>query len=274
MEDTPGSYLKAVRERLHLGVRDVQEASVVIAGDQGNDNFYVAASRLAQIENEESIPSPFKIFSLCAIYGLNFHDLLCRYGVNANKVLSYRNRFLPGTTRPTATAVYGFQDKVLVPARLDPSFSWETTQLINQVVALWGEIPAAFLLNINPRRHAYGYMGLADKTMFPLIRPGSLIMIDPERRRVTNEAYKDEFDRPIYFIELRQGYRCAWCQVEGSRLTLISHPTSGVPVQVFNLTKDAEVVGQVVGVAMRLVPPNTPSSERAPGSPKLREAGK
>lgn len=261
---TPGQYLKAVRERLQIGMREVQDASMVIASEEGNDNFYVSPARLTQIENEESIPSFHKLFSLCSIYGLDLNDVLGRYGVNANRTRAYRTRFLPEITRTTAAEIYGFEDKVLVPVRIDPSFRWDTTQLVNRVVAMWGEIPAAFLLSSNPRRHTYGYVGLADRTMFPLLRPGSLLMIDPERRRVVQDGWKNEFERPLYFVELRNGYRCAWCQVEGSRLILIPHPISNVPIQSFNLTTEAEILGQVVGVATRLVPPSM--SSPGPGS--------
>ena len=264
VKSPPGQYLKAVRDRLQIGMREVQDASMVIAAEEGNPNFYVSPARLTQIENEESIPSVYKLFSLCSIYGLDLNDVLGRYGVNANRTRAYRTRFLPEITRTTSAEIYGFQDKVLVPVRIDPTFRWETTQLVNRVVAMWGEIPAAFLLNSSPHRHTYGYIGLADRTMFPLLRPGSLVMIDPERRRVAQDGWKSEFERPVYFVELRNGYRCAWCQVEGSRLVLIPHPVSNVPVQSFNLTTEAEVLGQVVGVAMRLVPPNM--SSQVPGS--------
>jgi transcriptional regulator with XRE-family HTH domain len=260
----PGQYLKAVRERLQMGMRDVQDASMVIAAEEGNGHFYVSPARLTQIENEESVPSFYKLFSLCSVYGLDLNDVLARYGANANRTRAYRTRFLPDATRITSAEVYGFEDKVLVPVRIDPTFRWETTQLVNRVVAMWGEIPAAFLLSSNPRRHTYGYVGLADRTMFPLLRPGSLLMIDPERKRVVQDGWRNEFERPVYFVELRTGYRCGWCQVEGSRLTLIPHPVSNAPVQSFNLTTEAEVLGQVVGVAMRLVPPSM--SSQGPGS--------
>ena len=269
---TPGEYLKAVRERLKLGMRDVQDASAVVAEEEANDNFYISAARLTQIENEESIPSVFKLFTLCAVYGLDLHDVLSKYGINANRARSYGTRFLPETTRPTSAAVYGFDEKILVPVRIDPSFRLETTQLVNRVVAMWGEIPAAFLLDFNPRKHTYGYVGMADRTMFPVLRPGSLVMIDPEKRRVAKDGWQGADDRPIYFIELRDGYRCSWCQVEGSRLMLIPHPDSKVPVQTFSLSSEAEVLGQVVGVAMRLVPPpSKPSPELVPKLPTPNE---
>lgn len=268
---SPGQYLKAVRERLQMGMREVQDASMVIASEEGNENFYVSPARLTQIENEESVPSFYKLFSLCSVYGLDLNDVLGRYGVNANRTRAYRTRFLPEVTRTTSAEIYGFEDKVLVPVRIDPTFRWETTQLVNRVVAMWGEIPAAFLLASNPRRHTYGFVGLADRTMFPLLRPGSLVMIDPERKRVVQDGWRNEFERPVYFVELRDGYRCAWCQMDGSRLVLIPHPVSNAPVQSFNLTTEAEVLGQVVGVAMRLVPPSM--STQVPGSKLPEQSG-
>ena len=268
---TPGEYLKAVRERLRLGLRDVQDASGVVAEEEANDNFYISAARLTQIENEESIPSVFKLFTLCSVYGLDLHDVLSKYGINANRARSYGTRFLTETTRPAAAGVYGFDEKILVPVRIDPSFRLETTQLMNRVVAMWGEIPAAFLANYNPRRYTYGYVGLTDRTMFPLLRPGSLIMIDPDRRRVAKDGWENENDRPIYFVELRDGYRCGWCQVEGQRLMLIPHPSSKASVQTFSLSSEADVLGQVVGVAMRLVPTSKPSPELVSKFPKPNE---
>jgi len=176
MPVTPGRFLKSVRERLQVGLREVQEASTVIAGEEGNDNFYVSAARLTQIENEESIPSVYKLFSLCSIYGLDLHEVLTKYGIDANRTRAYQTRFLAETTRITSAEVHGFEEKVFIPVRMDPSFRWETTQLVNRVVALWGEIPAAFLAGFNPRRHTFGYVGLNDRMMYPLLRPGSLLV--------------------------------------------------------------------------------------------------
>lgn len=265
MEVSPGKYLKEVRERLQLGLREVQDASAAIATEERNENFYVSAARLTQIENEQSHPSIFKLFSLCAVYGLDLYDVLRKYGVQPDRTQAYRTRFLPGTTREISTDLHDIESKVMVPVRLDPSFRWETTQLVNRVVAMWGEIPAAFLQNYNPRRHTYGYVGLTDRTMFPVLRPGAIVMIDPQRRTVLRSGWKNEYDRPIYFVELRDGYRCAWCQVEANRLILIPHPNSNAPIETFSLASEAEVVGQIVGVAMRLVPAEAANAARERG---------
>ena len=51
-----GQRLKRARERLKLRFRDVEEASAKIAAKRGNDEFVVALSRLADIENKGTVP--------------------------------------------------------------------------------------------------------------------------------------------------------------------------------------------------------------------------
>jgi transcriptional regulator with XRE-family HTH domain len=254
----PGRYLKDLRERLGLGVRDVQKASALIAAEEQNPEFYISAARLSQIENENSPPSVFKIFSICAIYGIDFIDLLTRYGANPDRIHHYREYLKLDATHPVAVEAHSLDTMVILPVRMDPSFRWDTTQLLNRVVALWGKVPAVLLQEVDPRRQMYGFIGLADLTMYPLLRPGTLVLIDGDRRRVAQTGWAHEYERPIYFIELREGYRCAWCQVDEARLTLLPHPMSSVAAESFRFPVDAEIVGQVVGVAMRIVPARPP----------------
>jgi transcriptional regulator with XRE-family HTH domain len=252
----PGRYLREVRERLGLTLREVQEASRRLALLECNWDMYISAARLDQLENSAngiSEPSNHRLISLSAIYGIDFLELLGKYGVKPDRVHSFR-KFLNGReTHPISTELHDFGTTVTLPLHMDPGFRWETTQLINRMVAVWGEIPACLLTNFNPRNHIMGLVGLDDRTMFPLIRPGAFIWIDGKRRRVVNGEFS-ESERPIYFVELREGYRCAWCQVDEGLLTLIPHPASGVTVQSFNFPDDAEIVGQVAGIAMRLLP--------------------
>lgn len=254
MDTPPGDFLKRVRVQLHLGMRDVQKLSAKVAAAERNKRFYISAARLSQIESGDEIPSQFKTFSLAAIYGLSYYDILKRYGVDPDRTHQYRAQFRLAVTRPVSSELGNLDAKVTIPVRLDPCFKWETTQLINRVVALWGEIPAAFLRECSPKHHTYAYIGLQDRTMFPLLRPGSLVMVDEERRQVDRGGWASEHERPIYLVELRDAYLCGWCQVGDSQITIIPHPTSAAPVRSFSLTNEADVIGQVVGVAMRLVP--------------------
>lgn len=259
IELSPGKYLKEVRQHLGMALREVQDASAVLAEHESNDEMYISAARLDQIENEPSAPSIHKLLSLSAIYGLDFLDLLARYGVRPDHVHRYRKLLKQKRTHPLSTNIHNFDSSITIPIQMDPRFRWETTQLINRMVAVWGEIPACLMMNFNPRRHILGFVGLEDHTMSPLVRPGALILVDGDRRKVVDSEWTNEHERPIYFIELRDEYRCAWCQLGDGKIFLIPHPLSGVRVESFNFPSDAEVVGQVVGISMRLVPAAEPS---------------
>lgn len=251
---SPGNFLREVRLRIGLEGLEVQEISSRIAAKEKDRRFYVSAARLAQIENQSATPSMFKIFTLAAIYGLSPNEIMSRYGVDPDQIYRHREEVRLAATRPVSAGIHNLDTKVTIPVRLDPTFKWETTHLINRVVAFWGEIPAAFLLQCNPKQHMYAYIGLEDNTMYPILRPGSLVMVDGERRRVASEGWNSEYDRPIYLLELRHGYVCSWCHLSGSQITIHPHPISKVAPRTFNLATEAEVIGQVVAVAMRLVP--------------------
>lgn len=254
MDMLPGVFLRETRLRLRLGVRDIQKMSSKIAKRERNRRFYLSPARLSQIESGIAIPSQFKIFTIAAIYGLSFYEILARYGVDPDRTHVHRAQVQAPATHPISAELHSLGTKLSIPIRLDPSFKWEQTNLVNRVVAMWGEIPAALLLRCNPKVHMYAYIGTQDDTMGPLLRPGSVVMVDGAIRRVAAGGWKNEYDRPIYFVELRDGYVCSWCQVVGSRLTIVPHPNSEAPVRTFDLGKEAEVIGRVVGVTMRLVP--------------------
>jgi len=89
--------------------------------------------------------------------------------------------------------------------------------------------------------------------MAPLLRPGSIVQIDGARTRVVNQGWLNESDRPIYFLELRYSYECCWCYQRGRELTLVPHPLSPHGPRTIRVPDEGEILGQVVGVAMRLV---------------------
>ena len=254
IELSPGQYLRERRQRLGMVLRDVEEASTVIAREEHNDEMYVSKARLEQIENEPSAPSIHKLLSLSAIYGLDFVDLVVRYGVKPDRVHHYRKLLESKHTHPLSTELHDWDTTITFPIHMDPAFRLETTQLINRMVAVWGEIPASLLMNFNPRNHIVGLVGLEDDTMSPLIRPGALVLVDGDRRKIQDAGWGNEHERPVYFIEFRNGYRCAWCQLADEKLFVIPHPLSSAQVEAFNYPDDAEIVGQVVGIAMRIIP--------------------
>lgn len=264
-----GSALKQVREKLGIRMREVEEASRRIAEAKKNRNYTLSTPRLSQIENESSLPSIYKLYTLSVVYRISYQDLLQLYGINTDET-ALRELAPRPTTRLSRLEVYDKQTPLTFPVRLDPSFQVNRTQSLNRLVEIWGDIPLSFFQRIKPTSYQYGYVGFADRMMDPLIRPGSIVTIDTNRDKVQDMSWQNEFERPIYFVELRKGYRCSWCEMSRDALTLVPYPLSPCRTQTFPYPDEAEIVGQVVGVAMRLLSPegkNPLAASRRTGLP-------
>lgn len=263
----PGEQLRELRNRLGVTTREVEEFSRTIAEDRQNEEFYISNAWLTQLENKNSIPSIYKLYSLSVIYRTKFSDLLTIFGIDLNATSRYQLALPLQNTHLTSLEPPDAEKPVTFPVRFDKSFSVETTSLISRMVEVWGEVPVALIQRLDVRRCQYGFIGMQDYSMYPLLRPGSFVQIDGRPSRMQASEWRTEFDRPIYFVELRDGYACSWCEVRGSQLTLIPHPLSGCAIRQFAYPSEAEIVGQVTGVAMRLVPAEA-SQDELPKLPK------
>jgi transcriptional regulator with XRE-family HTH domain len=264
----PGEQLKEIRNRLGVTTREVEELSRKIAHDSANEEFCISNAWLTQIENGNSVPSIYKFFSLSAIYRVRFHDLLRIFHVDLDAIVRYQLELPLYNTNLVTIEVPDPQKPIRFPVRFDPGFSLGKTSLISRMVEVWGEVPVSLIQRLDVRHCQYGYIGMDDFTMDPILHPGAFVQIDTDLNRVHPSAWRTEFDRPIYFVELREGYACSWCEVGGSQITLLPHPLSACSVRRFAYPDDAEIIGQVTGVAMRLVRPTGSSGNGSPKSPK------
>ena len=248
-----GLRLKQIRERLNLTLRQVEEASVEIANAERNPEYIVSIGRLNQIENDGSLPSVYKLYSLAAIYRLSIEEALRLYGINLARMEEHRLMARQTRTHLFSAELGDPSRTIRFPIRFDPGFQPERTVFLSRMIELWGEVPAGLLTTQDLRKHRYGYIGLEDRMMVPLLRPGSIVQIDDTRRRVVNQGWTTQFDRPIYFLELRYSYECCWCYQRGRELSLLPHPLAPFGPRTIRVPDEGEVLGQVVGVAMRIV---------------------
>jgi transcriptional regulator with XRE-family HTH domain len=250
MEDA-GERLKRARDRLNLTIRDVEEASRKIATKHKNDEFVVGLSRLSEIENKGTIPTIYRLYSLCAIYRLDLLTVLEWYGVDLGEMGPDS-----AVVEIARTHIIGFgvseTGHAQLPLALDPGIDMGRTTFLSRVIQRWGRLPLSLLNGFDLKEHRYAYIGLEDWVMYPLIQPGSLVLIDEGRRKIVPTGWTNEFERPIYFLEHRAGYACGWCTVIGNQLILQPHPASMCTPEMYLYPDDVEVLGQVTGVAMRL----------------------
>ena len=252
--DEAGQKLKKIRERLNLRFRDVEEASIKIAARRNNDEFIVALSRLADIENKGTVPSLYRLYSLCAIYRLEISEVLSWYGIDLSALAS--DAVLISHQRTHLLGFHPQEGEVQVPLALDPGLDLTRTVFLSRMIQRWGSLPLILLNKVDLRTFRYGFIGTEDWFMNPIIPPGSFVVVDESRRRIASSGWTNEFDRPIYFLEHRDGYRCGWCTQKEGQITIQPHPSSLCEPEVFAHPEEIEIVGQVTRVAMVLERPN------------------
>jgi transcriptional regulator with XRE-family HTH domain len=246
-----GQKLKRVRERLNLKYRDVEEASQRIAERHQNDEFIIALSRLSDIENKGTVPSLYRLYSLCAIYRLDISNVLDWYGVNPAALPGDAASIDIGRTHTIGFLPDG-HGEIQIPLSLDPGIDVTKTTFLSRMIQRWGRLPLMLLNGIDLKNHRYAFIGTEDWSMYPLLQPGSLVVVDETKRKILSGGWANEFERPIYFLEHRGGYLCGWCTLSDNRLMVQPHPSSSCTPQLFTFPEEIDVIGQVTGVAMRL----------------------
>lgn len=257
----PGFRLRQIRERLGLTYRDVHRASLALAREHTRPQFAVHISRLADIENAGVVPSLHKLYALAVVYHLNPLEILRWYDIPFDRFLGDAVSSPAPQTHLMESLVFwknGVADKVVHP------FGANCTEFMPRNSAEYGGIED--ILNSENGRHRYGYIGLDDRRMEPILRPGSVVLVDVSVRRLQETEWSNEYDRPMYFVELHDGYRCGWFQQEGGRLAMQPHPLSRCMPESWKTPDDAEIVGRVVGVVTRLPVPSKALSRESPES--------
>ena len=241
--------LRMVREKLGLTMRDVENASERIAKRRDNEEYLIPISRLSDFETKGVIPSIYRLYSLAAIYRCDLRTIVSWYGVDVEVSLADLETATP--TQSHLTNALTKTETVQMPVHLDPGFDPRRTLNLGRMVEKWGTVPFVYLERLSKLEFAYGYVGTEDLTMYPILPPGTFIQVDESQNRVKRGGWRSEYERPIYFVETREGHTCCWCTQAKEELILQSHPLSPVPPRVFP-DSEVEIVGRVVGVAMRL----------------------
>ena len=245
-----GKSLRTLREKLGLTMRDIEMSSARMAEKYRNEEFSIPPSRLSDIETKGVLPSIFRLYTLAVIYRRDIRELLAWYGVDLNNMAADLGMIAP--PRSHVSEALSALSSVQMPTRMDPSFDEHRTANLGRMVEQWGLVPLSYLAQFAHSDCTYGYIGTQDFTMYPILPPGSFIQIDEERNKVTEGSWRSEYERPIYFVETRDGHTCCWCSMRKDDLILQPHPLSPVQVRVLRHPQEAEVIGQVVGVAMKL----------------------
>jgi transcriptional regulator with XRE-family HTH domain len=250
-----GAKLKGIRVRLGLSVRDVERRSLLLVAERRD--FSLSRAWITDIEKGRFAPGIFKTVSLSVIYQLTIAEIHALFGIQPGDITKESAIFRPPKTHLLSRPAESPSDNAASSETSEATLELETTNLLTRLVDIWGDVPVPLLRRLDLRRSLYGYIGMNDRTMSPLYPPGTFVQIDAKQTHVGKGWAKkpmaqSPYARPIYFLDIRTGYACGWCEIRDGVLTLIPHPDSGEPVRTFRYPSEVDVVGRVTGIAHQI----------------------
>jgi transcriptional regulator with XRE-family HTH domain len=237
-----GAKLRAVRQKWGLTLREVEERSLRIAQEWGKDYFRISASWLDRVEREGRGLSVAKFIVLAFIYSIPLEQLLAFCPPAASDPQSSGPVSGPNTTLLLTKGPLEEHARLWLPDSIAADPPPDKTTLLPPE-------------NHLPSHYRRGMIGHLDKTLDPMIRPGSIVLINTQRRAIAHRReWTNEFDRPIYFLLTRDGYVCGWCELDKNSdwLSLVPHPLSYTPGQRWKYRREVEVIGRIAAVLLRL----------------------
>jgi len=247
-----GEKLKALRLEMRMTTRDVEKLSQQISDSKENPEYYICHAWVTEIESGRFTPSIYKFYSLSIIYHSRLTDILDFFGIRLSDIALDQLAIRLPKTHLLSEQLSPSPETLAHPARPTSLFQSDETRMLSPLPEGWGMLPLPAFEHCNPKNKLYGYVGLQDFTLYPIIRPGSIVEIDSRQRKIGTSWWANEHDRPIYFVELAKAYVCSWCQLDDRHLNVIPHPISGKQIQILRYPEEAQIVGRVTAVAMRI----------------------
>src|ERR1700722_16106955 len=239
-----GARLRTIRRQWQLSLREVEERSLRLAKERGNQSYQVSASWLDRLEREEHELTVNKLVALSEIYNVPTEQLLRSMHPADGPSPILRQLSSPNATMLLTEGPLEDQARYLLPDAPLHHPPEETTLLAPED----GQLASPY------RR---GIIGKRDFTLDPMIPAGSIVHIDTQKRAISSRRdWTHEFQRPIYFLLTRDGYVCGWCELDKGSvwLTIIPHPLSPASSRRWKYRTEIETLGRVIVVAIRLAP--------------------
>ena len=256
-----GKRLRAERERLGLSLRDVENLSHGIAEKLQNSDYNIAHTSLADIENGKWPPTLHRLFSLSVIYGHDYDRLAGICGIPASESLKEHRQIHLPRTYLIGPVPEQHRKAAFSAVELREKLRAERTNLVPKMIEAWDQVPPPLQL-LATSDALYGYVGMDDYTLYPFVRPGAFVRIDPRQKKIPIVGWHGDHDRPIFFVELRERYVCTWCEMLDGRLILVPSQQSKRRTQNVRYPSEATIVGRVTGITQDIVEPS-PQEVRA-----------
>lgn len=237
-----GVRLRAARQKWGLSLREVEERSNRLAQQLGEPSYRISASWLDRVEREGRRLSAVKLLVLAVVYGIPPQDLLAYCSPGAPDYQAIEPPSSPNATLLLTGGPLEEHARLWLPDKMVAEPVPDETMLLQSDRHL-------------PVPYCRGIIGRRDKTLDPMLRPGSIVLINTHRRAIAHRReWTNEFDRPIYFLFTHAGYVCGWCELDRNFewLSLIPHSLSYATGKRWKYRKEVEVIGRVAIALVKL----------------------
>jgi transcriptional regulator with XRE-family HTH domain len=230
----------------------VETLSRSVADRRQSSDYQISRTSLAEIENGKWAPTLHKLYTLSVVYGRDYDRLAVLCGIPVSEVLSEHKTLALPKTYLIGPMPEAYKAGLPSATELRAKLRVERTNLLPKIIDSWSEVPLPLQL-LDGGDPLYGYIGLDDYTLFPFVRPGAFVQIDPRQRKIPATIWHTDHDRPIFFVELHDQYVCSWCEMLDSRLILIPSQQSKRRAQLLRYPAEATIIGRVTGVSQDII---------------------
>jgi transcriptional regulator with XRE-family HTH domain len=242
---SPGSWLRELREELHLTRSAVERLTSESASKADDARYRIRRGRLTEIEEGRAVPDIYEAASFCECYKVNYAAVLQAFGL---KLREPQNALENPVRSVEAAHRWSFNDADRpFSLTFQSDVSFETTRLVIESPEELG-VPAVVRQSLDGDQFRLGIIGLNDDTMDELVPAGSVVVIDRSHNTVETGDWKSVQERPIYFVWHEKGYCCSWCHLVQDTLFIVPYPTSRRAVMMLKIPRAATIIGRVVHV--------------------------
>jgi len=248
-----GSLLRDARSKRGLSFREASDTSRQIASLLGDEHYFASPGSLSDYETLDMPPRHIhKAITLCAVYGLEWSTFL-------------KSVDLPLENAGAEPIGDDLLDRPLPPrAGRKEITTGAPGVFLNHLVTEWeGELPL-FLRESLAVLSGLSHVSLQDvfwigenQSPLPTTRSNSLLAIVNRRKKTPMHwRAKPLWQQPMYVLLRRNGeYGCEFCTQENGALVLHSYIEGYHRSERLRNRHDAEVIGQVVTLARKLIYP-------------------
>jgi hypothetical protein len=234
----PGILLETARVQAGLSFRSASKLSREIAKTLGDRRYFASSGTLSDYEAGDRMPRHIhKLFTLAIVYCIGFRDLVRAFGIvldNLGKTARTQRRKDERRDGFLESIQNQFGVLPLFLASTLPSLSGVANITLRDVFWLGGQ-----------RNHPH-----------PSLRGALFILVNRRSKKPRRFSRMSVWTQPLYLLQDRDGsYLAASCAIERGQLVVDSHPRGSTEGQPVRRQIDADVVGQIVGIARSLVSP-------------------